>query len=60
MHHTNMVSNVIAGFKEVLQQEQVLMENTKVIEAPVNRVVNAVQNTQKQLATQLHKMKAMM
>ena len=30
-----------------------------VIEAPVNHVANAVQNNQQQLATQLHKMQAM-
>ena len=28
MHHTNMVRDVVAGLQEVLQQEQVLTENT--------------------------------
>ena len=55
-----MVHDVVAGFKEVLQQEQVLTGNTAVIEAPNNHVDNAVKNTQKQWATQLQQMKAMM
>ena len=59
MHQKNMARNVIAGLQKVLQQEQVLTENPTVIELPVNHVANAVQNTQKQLATQLKKIQAM-
>ena len=55
-----MVCNVVAGLQEVPQQEQVLTENTAVIEAWVDHVANAVQNTQQQLATQIQQMKAMM
>ena len=40
-----MLHNLVAGLQEVLQQEQVLKENTTVIEATVNHVANAVQNT---------------
>ena len=60
MHHENMVCNVVAGLQEVPQQEQVLTENTAVIEAWVDHVANAVQNTQQQLATQIQQMKVMM
>ena len=52
MHHANMVRNLVAGLQEFLQQEQVLTENTTVIEAPVDHMDKAVQNTQQQLATQ--------
>ena len=57
MHHAKMVQNVVVGLKEVLQQEQVLTENTAVIEAPVDNVANAVQNTDQQLATHIQKIK---
>ena len=60
MHHTNMVHDVVAGLQEVLQQEQVLVDNATVTEAPVDHEAKAVQNTQQQLATQLQKMQAMM
>ena len=58
MHHSNIVRDVVPGLREVLQQEQVPTDNTKVIEAPVNHVAKAVQKTQQQLATRLQKMKA--
>ena len=60
MHHPNMVRDVVAGLQEVLQQEQVPTGNPTVIEEPVDHVANTVQNIQKQLDTQLKKMKAMM
>ena len=60
MHHANMVRDVVEGFQEVLQQEQVLTENTTSIKAPADHVVNDVQNTQQHLATMLQQMQAMM
>ena len=60
MHHANMVRNVIIGLHEDLQKEKVQTEPPTAVEAPVNHVANAVQNTQQQLATQLQKIKAMM
>ena len=60
MHHAKMLHNVVAGLQEVLHQGKVLIQNTTVIEAPVDHVANAAQNTQKQLATQIQKMLAMM
>ena len=60
MHHAKMVRDVVAELKEVLQQEQVLTDNTTVIEAPVDHVANAVQNTQQKLATHIQQMQAMM
>ena len=59
MHHTNMVRDVVAGIHEALQQEKFHTETLVVVQAHVDNVSNAVQNTQKQLATQLQKMQAM-
>ena len=58
MHHTNMGRYVVAGLKEVLQQEQVATENTMVIKAPVDNVSNEFQNTQQQLVIQLQQIQA--
>ena len=55
-----MVRDVVAGLQEALQQEQTQTETPTGVQAPVYHVANAVQSTQKQLATQLHKMKEMM
>ena len=60
MHHTRMVCNFVTGLQEALQQDQVQTETPTVVQAPVDHVANAVQNIQKQLATQLHQMQAMM
>ena len=60
MHHANMVRDVVAGLQEVLQQNQVLTENMTAIEAPVNHVASAMQNTQQKFATQLQKIQEMM
>ena len=60
IHRKNMVCDVVSGWQEVLQQETVLTDNATVIEALVNYVANAVKITQKQLATQLQQMQAMM
>ena len=55
-----MVRNVIAGLQEALQKYQVQMKTPTVLQAPVDHVANAVQNTQQKLATQLQQMQAMM
>ena len=60
MYHANMVHNVVAGIKESLQQEQVKTETMTVVQGPLYHVTNTVQNAQKNLATQLQQMKAMM
>ena len=60
MHHTNMVRNFVAGLQESLQQYQVHTETPTVMQAPVDYVTNAVQNTQQQLATHLQQIQAMM
>ena len=46
MHHANMVSYVVAGLQEALQQYQFQTETLTVVQAPVDDVANAVQNTQ--------------
>ena len=58
MHHAIMVRNVVSGLHEALQQEQVKTETLAVVQAPVDHVANAVQNTQKQLAKELQQMQA--
>ena len=60
MHHANVVLNVVAGLQEALQQDQVQTDNLMVVQAPVDHVANAVQNTQQQLSTQLQKIQAIM
>ena len=60
MRHANMVRDVVSGLWKFLKQEQVLTENTRVIESTVDHVVNAVQNTQQQLSTKLQQMQVMM
>ena len=55
-----MVRDVVAGIQEALQQDQDQRETPTFVRAPVYHVVNAMQNTQKQLATQLQQMQAMM
>ena len=57
MHHANMVRNIIAGLQEYFQQYQSLKKNPMVVQAHVDNVENAMQNTQKQLAIQLQRMK---
>ena len=52
IHHANIFCDVVAGLKEVLQQEQALTETPLVFSEPSEHVVNAVQNTQHQLAAQ--------
>ena len=51
-----MVPDVVAGLQEDLKQEKFQTEIPTVVQAPVDHVANAVQNTQHQLATQLQKM----
>ena len=46
MHHYNMVRDVVAGLQESLQQEKVHTETPTVVQALVDHVANAVQNTQ--------------
>ena len=59
MHHTNMVQDVVAGIKEVLKQEPVLVEAPVVIQEPqVDHVANAVQYKQQQLDAQLQQIQA--
>ena len=60
MHHADMVCDVVAGIQEALQQEKVQTDTLTVVLTPVDHGDNAVQNTQKQLVTQLQKMKLMM
>ena len=60
MHHADMVCDVVAGIQEALQQEKVQTDTPTVVLTPVDHGDNAVQNTQKQLVTQLQKMKLMM
>ena len=55
-----MVLYVFVGLQEALQQDQVNTETPRVVQKHVNHVANAVQSTQKQLATQLQKMQVMM
>ena len=57
MHHTKIVRNVVSGLLEILQQDQALTENPKIISEPVYHVANAVQITQQQLVTQLSRCK---
>ena len=57
MHHANMVRNIIAGLQEYFQQDQSQKKNPMVVQAHVDHVENAMQNTQKQLAIQLQRMK---
>ena len=52
MHHSNMVHDVVAGLQEDFQQDQAHTETQTVVQAPVDHVANAVQNTQQQLPTQ--------
>ena len=59
MHPASMVLNVVAGLQEDLQQKQSPTENATTILEPIDNVANRVQNTQQQLATQLHQMQAM-
>ena len=56
MHHTNMVRGVVEGVKEVLKQEQALIETPITVLEPHEHVENAVHITQQQLAAQLQKM----
>ena len=60
MHHANIVRDAVAGLQESLQQDQVQTETPTVVQAPVDHVVNTVQNNQQQLTTQLQKIQAMM
>ena len=46
MHHAKMVRDIVAGLQEDLQQDQSHTETPTSIQAPVDYVVNAVQNTQ--------------
>ena len=60
MHHANMVREVVAGLQEALKQDQVQTETSTVVQAPVDHVPNAVQNSQQQLATQQQHIQSMM
>ena len=42
MHHANIVRDVVTGLQSDLHQEQVLTDNTAVIEEPVDHVANAL------------------
>ena len=59
MNHANMVRDVVSGIQEALQQYQAETETPEVVLAPVDHVANAVQNTQKQLATHLQQIQSM-
>ena len=59
-HHTVMVRIVVAGIQESLQQEKSLTGNMTTMEEPINHVENAIKSTQKQLATQLQQIQAML
>ena len=58
MHHANMVRNMVAELQKALQQEQSPTENATTIPERVDHVPNAVQSTQKNLATQLQQTQA--
>ena len=60
MHHTRMVCNFVTGLQEALQQDQVQTETPMVVQVPLDHVANALQNTQKQLDTQLQQIQVMM
>ena len=60
MHYADMIRDVVSGFQEVLQQEQELTKNPKIIPEPIDHVANAVQSIQQQLATQLKQIQEMM
>ena len=60
IHYSNMVRDVISGLQESLQQDQVHTEILMVVQAPVDYVTNAVQNTQQQLDIHLQQIQAMM
>ena len=60
MHHAKIVRGVVAGLHEALQREKYQTETPTVVQAPVDHVANAVQNTQQKLATQLQKLQLMM
>ena len=53
MNHSKMVHDIVPGLQKPLQQYQFHTETPMVVQAPVDHVANAVQNTQQQLATQL-------
>ena len=55
-----MVHYAVAGLQEAFQQVQYYTETSAVVQAPVDHVANAVQNTQQHLATQMQQMQAMM
>ena len=57
-HHANMVRNMVAELQKALQQEQSPTENATTIPERVDHVPNAVQSTQKNLATQLQQTQA--
>ena len=59
IHHVNMVRNAISGMQEFLQQYQYPTNTLPVISEPNEHIHNAVQNTQHQLAAQLHQMQTM-
>ena len=60
MNHANVVHAVVVGLQEAFQQDQVHTETSAVVQAPVDYVANAIQNTQQHLSTQLQQMQAMM
>ena len=60
MHHANMVSDVVAGIDEALQQGKTQTETLTSVQAHVYHVANTVQSTQQQLAKQLQKIQSMM
>ena len=59
INHANKVHDVVTGIQEALQQYQAETETPAVVLAPVDHVANAVQNTQKQLATHLQQIQSM-
>ena len=60
MHHSNMVRDVVVGLQEALQQYQDQTDTLTIVQGPVDHIFNAMQNTQQQLDTHLHKMQLMM
>ena len=45
MHNSNMVRDVVAGLHEALQQDRLQTETPTIVQALVDHVANAVQNT---------------
>ena len=60
MHNVNILRSVLAGLKEVLQQEKSPIKTPETISEPNEHLENAVQSTQQKLAAQLQQIQIMM